>query len=83
MDRYAISSLVSLIATVLIIPSAAAQSTGTIAGRVTDDVRRVLGRPPRGLRTFVEGYRDVWTVIRTGADTEVDSGSPVDIDTGD
>lgn len=55
----------------------------SLAGRVTDDVRRVLGRPPRGLRTFVEGYRDVWTVIRTGADTEVDSGSPVDIDTGD
>ncbi len=36
MDRYVISPLVSLIAILLIGPSAAAQPTGTIAGQVTD-----------------------------------------------
>jgi iron complex outermembrane receptor protein len=36
MDRYVFLPLVSFIAIVLIVPTAAAQSTGTIAGRVTD-----------------------------------------------
>jgi deazaflavin-dependent oxidoreductase (nitroreductase family) len=30
------------------------------AGRVTDDVERVLGRPPRSLATFVRDYRDAF-----------------------
>ncbi|MFB6280200.1 MAG: TonB-dependent receptor [Salinibacter sp.] len=63
MDRYVISSLVSLIATVLIIPSAAAQSTGTIAGRVTDaesgaplpGVNVVLPELDRGAATDDDG----------------------------
>jgi uncharacterized protein YbjT (DUF2867 family) len=29
-----------------------------LAGRVSDDARRVLGRPPRSLRTFVTDYRE-------------------------
>ncbi|MFB6150243.1 MAG: NmrA family NAD(P)-binding protein [Haloarculaceae archaeon] len=29
-----------------------------LAGRVTDDAERVLGRPPRDLRTYVEDYAD-------------------------
>mgnify|MGYP000227023701 CR=1 FL=1 len=28
--------------------------------RITDDVRRVLGRPPRDLKTFVQDYAEVW-----------------------
>lgn len=32
-----------------------------LAGRVTDDVERVLGRPPRDVRTFFEDYRDELT----------------------
>jgi len=28
-----------------------------LAGRVTDDVERVLGRPPRDVRAFFEDYR--------------------------
>ena len=31
-----------------------------LADRVTDDVRRVLGREPRGLSAFVREHRDVW-----------------------
>lgn len=31
-----------------------------LADRVTDDVRRVLGREPTPLSTFVRDYRDVW-----------------------
>ncbi|SEO69960.1 Uncharacterized conserved protein YbjT, contains NAD(P)-binding and DUF2867 domains [Halogranum amylolyticum] len=31
-----------------------------LAGRVTDDVERLLGRPPTSLATFVDDYRDVW-----------------------
>jgi uncharacterized protein YbjT (DUF2867 family) len=29
-----------------------------LAGRVSDDAARLLGRPPRGLRTYVEDYAD-------------------------
>lgn len=29
-----------------------------LAGRVTEDSRRILGRPPRDVRTFVEDYAD-------------------------
>jgi uncharacterized protein YbjT (DUF2867 family) len=32
-----------------------------LAGRVTDDVERVLGRPPRDVRTYFEDYRDELT----------------------
>lgn len=32
-----------------------------LAGRVTDTVARVLGRPPRSFRTFVEDYREAWS----------------------
>ena len=32
-----------------------------LAGRVTDTVGRVLGRPARDLRTFAQDHRDVWT----------------------
>lgn len=31
-----------------------------LAGRVTDDVARLLGRPPTSLAAFVDDYRDVW-----------------------
>ncbi|MDR5673678.1 NmrA family NAD(P)-binding protein [Halalkaliarchaeum sp. AArc-GB] len=31
-----------------------------LADRVTDDVRRVLGREPRGLSAFVREHRDAW-----------------------
>jgi uncharacterized protein YbjT (DUF2867 family) len=31
-----------------------------LAGRVTDDVERVLGRPPRDLATFVTDHRDAF-----------------------
>jgi len=63
MDRYVTSSLVSLIAIFLIIPSAAAQSTGTIAGQVTDaesgaplpGVNVVLADRDRGAATDPEG----------------------------
>lgn len=31
-----------------------------LAGSVTDDLARLLGRPPRTLRTFAEDYRALW-----------------------
>ncbi|UVE51080.1 NmrA family NAD(P)-binding protein [Haloferax larsenii] len=37
------------------------------AGRVTDDVERLLGRPPRTVRDYVEDYRDRFEPARTPA----------------
>jgi uncharacterized protein YbjT (DUF2867 family) len=31
------------------------------AGRVTDDVRRILGRDPISMRQFIQDYRQAWT----------------------
>lgn len=31
-----------------------------MADTITDDARRLLGRPPRTLRTFIDDYRAVW-----------------------
>ncbi|PSQ72112.1 MAG: hypothetical protein BRD31_01715 [Bacteroidetes bacterium QH_2_64_26] len=63
MDRHVTPSLVSLIAIFLITPSASGQSTGTIAGQVTDaesgaplpGVNVVLADRDRGAATDPEG----------------------------
>lgn len=34
-----------------------------LAGRVTEDTQRLLGRPPRTMRTFVEDYADAFQSI--------------------
>ena len=31
-----------------------------LADRVTDDVKKLLGRPPRSLQSFVEDHADIW-----------------------
>jgi uncharacterized protein YbjT (DUF2867 family) len=32
-----------------------------MAARVTDDLQRILGRPPRSLRVYIRDYRPAWT----------------------
>jgi hypothetical protein len=46
-----------------------------LAGRVTDDVERVLGRDPRSLADYVADYRDRFTAT-DGRRTEVAHVAP-------
>jgi uncharacterized protein YbjT (DUF2867 family) len=39
-----------------------------LAGTVTDDLERLLGRPPTSMRTFVQDYRACWRPDRGGED---------------
>lgn len=51
------------------------------SGRVTDDVERVLGRPPISLSKFVDDYREVWDPsVSSASSPESASESETDAD---